>query len=167
MTIEPLVEVDQARLKTVLARYVTGVAVVTALSRTGHIGATVNSFTSVTLDPPTVLVCLNTTGRACPAVLAAGGFAMNILSGSQAHLAQRFASPGLSEEERFRWLDLNYAISGSPLIVGSSAWLDCRVRESFLVGTHRIVLGDVVAAGTDPAGEAPLFYYQRALRPLQ
>jgi flavin reductase (DIM6/NTAB) family NADH-FMN oxidoreductase RutF len=166
VAIELLVEVDESRLRAVMARYVTGVAVVTALSSEGPIGATVNSFTSVTLDPPTVLVCLHTGGRACAAVLTAGTYAINILSGSQGHLAHRFATPGLSEAERFRWLDVNYAITGSPLIVGASAWLDCRLRESFVVGTHRILLGDVLAAGTDPLGEAPLLYYQRAMRAL-
>jgi flavin reductase (DIM6/NTAB) family NADH-FMN oxidoreductase RutF len=85
---------------------------------------------------------------------------INVLGGSQAELAKRFAAPGLSNEDRFRWLELSRAITGSPLIVDSAAWLDCRVRNVFQVGIHGIFIGAVLAAGTDAAEEQPLASYQ-------
>ena len=161
------VRVDEGRLREVMARSLTGVAVVTAPGPDGPVGMTVSSFTSVSLEPPTMLVCLDRAGRVHRAVSAAGCYAINILGGSQARLARRFAERGLPQGERFRWLDLGRGVTGSPLIVGVAAWLDCRVHDELVVGTHVIAVGDVVAAGLDPTGEAPLAYHRRALGPLR
>jgi flavin reductase (DIM6/NTAB) family NADH-FMN oxidoreductase RutF len=161
------VEVDERALREVMGRYITGVSIVTTVSPEGPLGTTVNSFTSVSLDPPTVLVCLNRQSRTYEPVMAAGCNAINILGGSQAELARRFANNRLSAEERFRWLELRRAITSSPLIADSAAWLDCRVREVFEVGTHGIVVGDVVAAGTDPSEEPPLANHERRMGPLR
>jgi flavin reductase (DIM6/NTAB) family NADH-FMN oxidoreductase RutF len=160
-------QVDLSMLREAMSRLITGVAVVTTHIPEGNVGITVSSFTSVSLEPPTVLVCLNTAGRAYSAILAVGSYAVNILGGSQAWLAKRFATPGISQEERFRELDLLTSLTGSPLIEGSVAWLDCRVRHNYRVGTHGIVVAEVVAAGIDPGGEAPLTYYQRVLEPFR
>lgn len=167
MQLEFEIQVEGERLRDVMARYITGVSIVTAPTGRGITGVTVSSFTSVTLDPPRVLVCLHAGGRGYAAVEEQGCYAINVLSGSQAPLGRRFATPGLSDEERFRWLELNYAITGSPLIAGSAAWLDCRVAEAIQVGTHKIVIGTVLAAGSDPAGEPPLVYHQRVMSVLR
>jgi flavin reductase (DIM6/NTAB) family NADH-FMN oxidoreductase RutF len=164
--IDITIAVEEARLRDVLSRYISGVTVVTTSREDRPTGVTVSSFTSVTLEPPTVLTCLYAQGRVSAAVQAAGCFAINILSGSQGALARRFAAPGLSDEERYRWLELNSAITGCPLIAGAAAWLDCRLSESFHVGTHKIFVGTVVAAGADATGETPLIYYRRSIRPL-
>jgi flavin reductase (DIM6/NTAB) family NADH-FMN oxidoreductase RutF len=132
------VQVDDGRLREVMARSLTGVAVVTAPGPDGPVGGTVSSFTSVALEPPTMLVCLERAGRVHAGVSAAGCYAINILAGSQARLARRFAERGLDQGERFRWLDLGHGVTGSPLIGGVAAWLDCRVRE---VAYHRRTLG--------------------------
>jgi flavin reductase (DIM6/NTAB) family NADH-FMN oxidoreductase RutF len=160
-------EVEDSKLRDVMSRYITGVAVVTTPREDAETGVTVNSFTSVSLEPPTVLVCLHAGGRVAAAVARSGCYAINILSGSQAGLARRFATPGLDDEARFRWLELNHAVTGSPLLAGVAAWLDCRVQHSVTVGTHEIFIGTVLAAGVDIAGEAPLIYHQRALGPLR
>jgi 3-hydroxy-9,10-secoandrosta-1,3,5(10)-triene-9,17-dione monooxygenase reductase component len=161
------VEVDQSQLRSVMARYITGVSVVTTTRHGELLGVTVSSFTSVTLEPPTVLVCLRSEARTTPAIIEADCYAINVLSGSQAAVARRFASPDLTQPERFRWLELNYAITGCPLLAGAAAWLDCRLRQTFRIGTHDVLVGDVLAAGTDPTGEAPLMYHDREMAPLR
>ena len=161
------IEVGQRQLRDVMSRYITGVSVVTTVTPSGPTGITVNSFTSVALEPPTVLVCLNRDSRIYGPVSESGCYAINVLGGSQAELAKRFAAPGLSNEDRFRWLELSRAITGSPLIVDSAAWLDCRVKNVFHVGIHGIFIGAVLAAGTDAAEEQPLAYYQRWMGSLR
>jgi 3-hydroxy-9,10-secoandrosta-1,3,5(10)-triene-9,17-dione monooxygenase reductase component len=156
--------VDQERLRAVMARYLTGVSIVTA---PGPVGLTASSFTSVAVHPPTVLVCLHADSGVRHAIAEAGCYAINMLGGSQARLARRFAERGLDQAERFRWLELEQGITGSPLIAGAAAWLDCRLREEFTVATHVIAIGEVLAAGADPCGEAPLAYHERALGPLR
>jgi flavin reductase (DIM6/NTAB) family NADH-FMN oxidoreductase RutF len=161
-------EVEESRLRDVMSRCITSVSVVTTLTEDDRAtGATVNSFTSVALEPPTVLVCLHRAGRVSVAVQRSGCYAINILSGSQAGLARRFATPALDDEQRFRWLELNYAVTGCPLLAGASAWLDCYVGERFSIGTHDIYVGQVVAAAADVAGEAPLMYHRRTMGPLR
>jgi 3-hydroxy-9,10-secoandrosta-1,3,5(10)-triene-9,17-dione monooxygenase reductase component len=165
--IDPRAQVDPSMLREAMSRLVTGVAVVTARAPEGNIGLTVSSFTSVSLEPPTVLVCLNTAGRAYAAIIAAGSYAVNILGGSHGWLAKRFSVPGLGQDERFRDLDLFTSLTGSPLVEGTVAWLDCAVRHDYKVGTHGIVVAEVMAAGIDAGGEVPLAYYQRALEPFR
>jgi flavin reductase (DIM6/NTAB) family NADH-FMN oxidoreductase RutF len=164
---DPRAQVDTSMLRDAMSRVVTGVAVVTARAPEGNIGLTVSSFTSVSLEPPTVLVCLNAAGRAYAGILAAGAYGVNILGGSHGWLAKRFSIPGLEQVERFRDLDLFGSVTGSPLIEGTVAWLDCAVRHNYKVGTHGIVVAEVVAAGIDPSGEVPLAYYQRTLEPFR
>jgi flavin reductase (DIM6/NTAB) family NADH-FMN oxidoreductase RutF len=156
--------VDQERLRSVMARYLTGVSIVTA---PGPLGITANSFTSVSIEPPTVLVCLHADSPVRHAIAEAGCYAINMLGGSQARLARRFAQRGLDHGERFRWLELEQGITGSPLIVGAAAWLDCRLQQEFAVATHVVAIGEVLAAGADPSGEAPLAFHERALGPLR
>ena len=159
--------VDQERLRSVMARYLTGVSIVTAPGPLGPVGLTASSFTSVSVEPPTVLVCLHADSAVRRAISEAGCYAINMLGGSQARLARRFARRGVEHAERFRWLDLEQGITGSPLIVGAAAWLDCRLQEEFAVATHVIAIGEVLAAGADPCSEAPLAFHERALGPLR
>jgi flavin reductase (DIM6/NTAB) family NADH-FMN oxidoreductase RutF len=159
--------VDQQRLRSVMARYLTGVSIVTAPGPLGPVGMTASSFTSVSVEPPTVLVCLHADSAVRRVISEAGCYAINMLGGSQAKLARRFAQRGVDHVERFRWLDLEQGITGSPLIAGAAAWLDCRLQQEFAVATHVIAIGEVLAAGADPCGEAPLAFHERALGPLR
>lgn len=159
--------VDQRQLQEVMARYITGVAIVTSTTPQGPVGLTVSSFTSVSFEPPTVLACMNRSGRVYHAVSSSRCYAINVLAGSQAALARRFALPGLDQGERFQWLEIEQAMTGSPLIMGCAAWLDCRLDRVYDVGTHGIFIGEVLAAGIDTWEEAPLMYHQRAMGPLR
>lgn len=154
------------QLRRVMSGYVTGVCIVTATSVDGPIGLTVNSFTSVSLEPPTVLVCINSSARALEGISEAGCYAVNLLSGSQAWLAQRFADPRLRFEDRFEGVDLTWGVTGSPIIRSSTGWLDCSLRTTLVSGSHHILIADVRAAAENRLHESPLAYHQRAMRPL-
>jgi flavin reductase (DIM6/NTAB) family NADH-FMN oxidoreductase RutF len=159
--------VNQNDLRAAMSRLVTGVVIATARTAEGPVGMTINSFTSITLEPATVLICLNTRNRGYDAVLESGSYAVNILGGSHARIATLFATPGLSQEERFRLVQSSSMVTGSPIITGAAAWMDCRVNDVQHVGTHGLFFGEVVAAGQDELDEVPLAYYQRDMYPLQ
>ncbi|MQY26144.1 flavin reductase family protein [Nocardia aurantia] len=150
-----------------MARLVTGVTVVTTHGADGDAGTTINSFTMITLEPPTVMICLNTRNRGYAAVAESGRFAVNVLSGSQAWIAELFATPGLSQHERFARLDTTRAGTGCPIIAGAASWLDCTVTEARRIGTHGVFFAEVKDAGVDRLDEVPLVYFRRSMHPLR
>ena len=135
--------VDVVELKKVLARRVSGVAVVT--TRAGDVihGMTVSAFAEVSLAPPLVLVCAEKTSNTHPVIARGGVFALNVLARDQAALSDRFASKK-DEERRFVGLDFETGVTGSPLLRGTVATLDCRVRAAHDAGDHVIYVGEVV-----------------------
>ena len=135
--------VDVVELKKVLARRVSGVAVVTA--RAGDVirGMTVSAFTEVSLAPPLVLVCAEKTSNTHPVIAQGGVFALNVLAHDQGAISDRFASKR-DEDRRFEGLDHETGVTGAPLLKGTVATLDCRVRAAHDAGDHVIYLGEVV-----------------------
>lgn len=138
-------------LRRILGQFATGVTVVTTtLDGTPH-GLTVNAFSSLSLDPPQVLVCLKRDNRSAPAFARAGHFAVNVLGERQVGLALLFAGPS---ERKFAGLDHRPAPrSGAPLLGGVHAWLDCAVIDRLHpAGSHDIYIGRLLEHG---AGDAP------------
>jgi len=135
--------------------FATGVTIVTTKSDGELYGMTVNSFTSVSLQPPLVLVCLAKDARTTPAVQARGWFAVNILQEGQVELSNRFAQ---SEEDRFAGLKFSLDEYGLPILPGCIAHLVCRVYRIDPGGDHIIVLGEVVKAEFQEA--APLLFFR-------
>ncbi|MEU5690851.1 flavin reductase family protein [Actinosynnema sp. NPDC020468] len=135
--------VDPLTMRRAMGRFATGVAVVTTATPDGtpH-GMTVNSLTSVSLDPPLLLVCLTTGARSTDAVIAAGRFAVSILSSRQEHLALRFARRG---EDHFDGLDVTTGRHRVPVVPDAFAHLECLVERHFTAGDHEVVLGHVQA----------------------
>jgi flavin reductase (DIM6/NTAB) family NADH-FMN oxidoreductase RutF/DNA-binding MarR family transcriptional regulator len=123
-----------------LSQYSTGVAVVTARSDDGHVGVTVNSFSSVSLVPPLVLWCISNTSRSYESFSAADAFAINVLSTGQIPVAQRFAS---SSEDKFAGVSWVPGMHGSPLIAEAAAQLECRTSARHHAGDHLILIGNV------------------------
>lgn len=160
-------QVNPNDLRGAMSRLVTGVVLATTMDAEGPVGMTINSFTSVTLDPATVLICLNTRNRGYEAVKEAGFYGVNILGGSHGKVAQLFATPGLSQDERFGRVTWERKVTGSPIVSGAAAWLDCEVVDVQHMGTHGLFFGTVVAAGQDELDETPLAYYQRNMYPLK
>jgi flavin reductase len=138
----------------------TGVTVVTSSDAAGaSCGVTVSAFTSVSLDPPLVLVCLNRASSAARTIDANGVFAVNVLSADQESLVRRFASPGRPRGTRaFDGVAHSIGATGSPILDGVTCWLDCRLGDIHVAGDHVIVIGEVL----DFAGEAgrdPLVFH--------
>ncbi len=126
---------------------------------------TVSSFASVSLTPPLVLVCLENTSRTNRLVQASGVFAVSILHESQAELADHFAGRVPDDTDRFADIPFHTAGTGSPIVEGCPAYLDCRLVASHPAGTHTIFLGEVVEAVRRQDG-APLLYFQRGYHRL-
>lgn len=164
MTSAPPRNTGHDRLRTVLGRFATGVAVVTA-GREIPQGMTANSFTSVSLDPPLVLVCVARTAALHATVLAEGGFAVSVLAADQAHLARHFADHRRPRQGReFDTVDTFPGHStGAPLIAGALAWLECSLTAVHDGGDHSILLGRVLGLSLGTADE-PLLYFAGAFR---
>lgn len=154
------VPVSNDAFRAAMRRFATGVAVVTT-THDGRIhGFTANAFASVTADPPTVLICVNRSARAHPLISASQSFCVNILAAEQQALAEQFA--GGEPQTRFDGVAYRIGPSGSPILAGTLAYVDCTLGEEMTSGTHTIFLGTVIEAG-DRDG-APLGYYDRSYR---
>ena len=148
---------DDVSLRRVMASYPTGVTVVAARDDMGEpFGLTVNSFTSVSLDPPLILVCIGDSSTSHDRFVASRHFSVNLLSGAQGAVAGRFAvEPSVGRFDDFAW---KVSDSGSPILEGVVGWLDCEVHEILRGGDHSIVIGRVMAAD---ANERPALVYHR------
>jgi flavin reductase (DIM6/NTAB) family NADH-FMN oxidoreductase RutF len=143
-----------------MRRFATGVAIVTTAHEGRIHGFTVNAFASVSADPPTVLICVNRGATAHPLISTSQHFCVNILSLEQRALAERFA--GGEPRSRFEGVEYHLGPSGSPILEGTLAHVDCRLAEELTASTHTIFLGTVLEAGSRD-GE-PLGYFNRAYR---
>lgn len=132
--------IDPMAMRRTMGRFATGVAVVTTEHDGVPHGMTVNSLTSVSLDPPLLLVCLDHGARSAEAVTSAGRFAVNILSSRQQPIALRFAQRG---EDHFAGLGPEYDGHRVPVVPGALAHLDCDVERVIEAGDHTVVFGAV------------------------
>ncbi|WP_370941982.1 flavin reductase family protein [Amycolatopsis sp. cg5] len=132
---------SSTRLRAALGRFATGVAVVTTVDGADHpVGLTVNSFTSLSLDPPLVLWCLRRTSAGLPAFTTASRFAVNVLSAGQRPIAQRFAS---RVEDRFAEVRWHRHPLGPPLLADTAASFVCQRTQVAHGGDHVIVIGRI------------------------
>lgn len=155
--------IDPAAFRAVLGRYATGVAIVTTRGPDGYpVGLTVNSFTSVSLDPPLVLFCLDRSAGSLPAFEASDCFAVNILGTTQAPVSARFADPAA---ERFVEDHVVPWETGAPVLAHALAALDCRIHARYDGGDHVILVGRVVRAEV-MADTHPLVYWRGEYRAL-
>jgi flavin reductase (DIM6/NTAB) family NADH-FMN oxidoreductase RutF len=147
--------VTTADFRAALRQFPTGVTVVTTCEDDGSpAGLTANAFTSVSLDPPLVLVCIDRAATAHPALVARGWFAVNVLAKGQEHLSRRFATSG---EDKFAGVAFHTGGGGLPLLEGVVAVLECRVVYRYDGGDHTIFVGLVEHAGVN--GGQPLVYH--------
>lgn len=148
--------VGEREFREVMGHFATGVTVVSSRDgEGGAVGLTVNAFTSVSLNPPLVLVCLHPNAAAHDPLLEAGHFVVSVLGAGQDALARKFATEDSSV--RFRGVETLDGTLGGPRLKGAIAWLDCRVAEVHRGGDHSIIVGKVVACES-AAGEPLLFY---------
>jgi flavin reductase (DIM6/NTAB) family NADH-FMN oxidoreductase RutF len=154
--------VGSERFRTVMGHFVTGITVVTALDGDRPNGITVNALSSVSLDPPLVMVALDRRRFLTPIVRAAGRYAVNILSEDQQALSDCFAGapvePGRPDFCGAAW---HPGATGLPLLDGAIATLECTVVETFSAGDHDLFIGEVDVLDNSDAGALPLLYYRR------
>lgn len=124
-----------------LGAFPTGVTVVTARASTGqHVGVTINSFSSVSLEPLLVLWCLSLTAPSRPSFLDATHFAIHVLAHDQEHVSRRFCAP---LQDRFDGLSVDSGLGGAPLLAGVAARFECAMRKTYVAGDHTIFIGEI------------------------
>jgi flavin reductase len=156
---QPASAVDVSAFRTAMGSFPTGVTVVTVASDDGTMhGITVNSFTSVSLDPLLVLVCLNETSRSIGLIERAGTFVVNVLSAGQQDVSRWFADRHRpAGEMMFRGVPFEPGVTGGPVLADATASFECRLRQSHRAGDHVIVLGEVIALVHRPQLEPLIF----------
>ena len=151
--------------KDAMATWCSGVAVVTTRTPEGlAYGLTVSSFSSVSLDPPLILVCIHNNNRFPGMVREAGSFAVSLLDRSQEAASNYFALPGRVPTEDLTVIEGFELSTGQPAVRGSLAMLGCELYDAIEAGDHTIVIGHVVETHTADHVEHPLVYYRRAYR---
>ena len=154
---------DPRTLRDALGCFATGVTVVTCLGADDvPAGLTVNSFTSVSLDPPLLLVCLKKTASSAPALTSAHCFAINVLQTGQQPASIRFAAKG---EDRFGATPWSCGEGGAPILAESLCVFECERHAVHDGGDHHILVGKVVKASFD-ASLDPLLYFRGRYRRL-
>ena len=153
---------DQRRLRDVMGDFATGVTVVTARGANGApAGVTINSFASVSLEPPLVLWSLGLHSPSLAAFEACGRYAVNVLAADQIDLAQRFAQ---SQRDRFDDVELIVGAGGTPMLAGCCAWFECRNEMRYAGGDHLILVGHV--ENYQRQEKAPLIFHGGRYRSL-
>lgn len=156
--------IDGRTFRRVCGLFVTGVTVITTGVDGQAAGATVNSFTSVSLQPPLVLFCLHLRSRLHETLRSAGGFAVNFLAGPQESVARAFAG---RETADFRDVAHHRCGQGVPVLTDALAFLACRTVGEFAGGDHAIILGEVVELGVPRAGREPLIFFEGSFGALE
>ena len=158
---DPAAVAAARQFRDVLGRFASGVTVVTSVSGGEPVGMTCQSFSSVSLDPPLVLFIPAKTSRAWPAIQRSGRFCVNFLASEQAELSNRMASRGV---DKFAGVDWAPAEStGSPVLAGALAHVDCTIHAVHEAGDHYVVIGRVLAMESTDADD-PLLFFQGKYR---
>jgi flavin reductase (DIM6/NTAB) family NADH-FMN oxidoreductase RutF len=147
-------------LRNAMRRWATGVTIVTSQFENYYHGMTVNSFTSLSLDPPMVTITLAHNTRTYGLVIRSGAFAVTILNDTQGEISDRFAGKIPEDGDRFAGLGTFRMISGTPLLAAGLAFIDCRVVHRFEMQSSTLFIGEVLAAQNSPDVN-PLVYFNR------
>ena len=139
----------------VIGRFASGVTIITTVQDGAPVGTTASAFTSLSLSPPMVLVCMNRESATGQAIAGTGAFAVNILGEDHAVLAERFAGKG---PDKFQGVEFSPGAGGMPLLHGAVAQLECRVTEAVPAATHVVFFGEVEFG--EATGGAPLAYFR-------
>ncbi|MCW2241078.1 flavin reductase family protein [Azospirillum canadense] len=158
--------INERELRSAFGTFLTGITVVTMIDGDGNPrGITANSFTSVSLDPPLLLVCVGNRSFSFPAFCDTQSFAVNLLHEGQADVSSLFAS---KSSDKFQSVPFGPGITGAPILADCLTWFDCTVHDRVMAGDHLILIGRVQAFGTTPS--APLGFcrgrYTAAREPL-
>ena len=151
---------DPEQLRHAMRAWTTGVSVVTAVHNGQQYGMTVNSFTSISLDPPLVSLALKQLTHTHDLVEKSGEFSVTILSADQKELSDRFAGKHPEIKDRFEGVPTETLLMRAPLLQNGLAYFNCRVVDSITAGENTLFVAEVVAARGEGTGE-PLSYHNR------
>jgi len=151
---------DPEQLRHAMRAWTTGVTVVTATHAGQQYGMTVNSFTSISLEPPLVSLALKNLTHTHELVEKSGEFSVTILSSAQKELSDRFAGKHPEIKDRFEDVSTETLLINAPLIKGGIAYFNCRVLNSVPAGENTLFIAQVIAAQGEGTGE-PLVYHNR------
>jgi flavin reductase (DIM6/NTAB) family NADH-FMN oxidoreductase RutF len=139
--------------------FATGVTVVTTRGEEHGYGMTANAFSSVSLDPPLVLVCVISQSEGSEHIQRNGCFAVNILAEAQEPISRYFSSRDRPRgKDAFRDVEHHIGPSGSPILEGAIGYLDCRLHETYPAGDHEIFIGEVLELGASADGQPLVFH---------
>jgi flavin reductase len=154
--------VEAKQFKNALKLWASGVTVVTTQGRDNqHRGMTATAFSSVSLDPPQILVCLNQATDTGAALLESRRFAVNILNSAQEDVSNQFAG-STTQEQRFASIAWQAGDNGAPILSEALAALECRVVQQVQAGSHWVIIGEVDSVVCREGD--PLLYYHSAYR---
>lgn len=149
---------DTAEFRQVMGRFATGVTIVTAADEGEPVGLTVQSFTSLSLEPPLVSFAPGKSSSTWTRIRNAGTFCVNILGDDQEALCRAFAASG---GDKFAGVGYDDApVTGAPRLQGSLAWVDCVIETVHDAGDHDLCIGRVAALGVNDSTSGPLLYYR-------
>jgi flavin reductase (DIM6/NTAB) family NADH-FMN oxidoreductase RutF len=154
--------IDQREVRGVLGTFATGITVVTAAGASRRVphGITANAFSSVSLDPPLVLVCIDREAVMHQSIEDSGSFAVSVLHGCQEDAARHFADRnrprGIAQFDSVDWVPGR--CTGAPLLVGGLAWLECELETTYDGGDHSIFIGRVLDIAHSGEQDALLFF---------
>lgn len=151
---------DPEKLRQAMRAWTTGVAIITAAHAGQRYGMTINSFASISLEPPLISVTLKQLTHTYELVEKSGEFALTILSADQGHLSDRFAGKIADVTDRFEGVETETLLLDAPLIKGGMGYFNCRVVNRFPVGENTLLVAEVVAAQGEGEGN-PLVYHNR------
>ena len=156
--------IEKQDYRKALGRFATGITVITVAKPEGGVhGMTANSFTSVSLVPPLVLVCVDERANLLPLLAAAGRFGVAVLNEDQQSFSELFARPH-PEPETDPAVRFRQSLRGTPLLEGTLATLDCRVVDAHAAGDHTVFIGEVEELSWTDGN--PLLYFGGAYRKL-
>jgi 3-hydroxy-9,10-secoandrosta-1,3,5(10)-triene-9,17-dione monooxygenase reductase component len=150
------------KFRDVLGQFASGITVVTTTSNDEPVGMTCQSFSSVSHEPPLVLFIPAKSSRSWPLIQRSGKFCVNFLAADQADLSNTMASRGVDKFGDVKWTPS--AVTGSPVLDGSLAHVDCTIHQVHEAGDHYIVIGRVVDLGIDEGDTDPLLFFQGKYR---
>ena len=151
-------QLDVARLKAVMGHFATGVTIVSGIDGGEPVGFTAQSFHSVSMDPPLILVCPSKTVASWPRIRSVGKFCVSILGRDQQDVCMTFASKTPDKFTDVGWKPA--PVTGSPMLDGSMAWVDCELEAEHDGGDHTIVVGRIVEVDINDEAKEPLLFYR-------